>query len=137
MPVTRRSITMMSSSNDEMNLRSLDVKGDSYFGYTDGLHTIQVIYSQFVGRMKIQATLSLAPEDSDWFDIVPDITTGDAWNPLGYIQFNANAPANISEAYTFRGNYTFIRCYLDRTYIGDGVTYDSSYGQIRRIILSS
>lgn len=137
MPVNRRSVTMMPNSGSEMNLFSNVVEGDSFYGYSDGLHTIQVIYAQFVGRFRIQCTLSLDPTEDEWFDIIPDITTGDAWNPEGYIQFTTANPSDISEGYTFRGNYTYIRCYLDRRYIADGVTYDPSYGQISRIILSS
>lgn len=137
MPVCRRSVTIMSASGTDMNKYSDVAKGDSYYGYTDGLHTIQVIYNQYVGRFRIQATLSLDPTEEDWFDIIPEITTGKAWNPQGFVQWNANAPINKSEAYTFRGNYTFVRCYMDREHVGDGVDYDTSFGQIKQIILSS
>lgn len=137
MPINRRSVTIMSATGTEMNKYSETVKGDSYYGFTDGLHTIQVTYSQFVGRLRIQGTLSLSPSDSDWFDVVPTTTSGTAWNSDGYIQFNANEPADMSEAYTFQGNFTFIRVYMDREHVGDGATYDSSYGQVSRVILSS
>ena len=137
MPINRRSVTIMSATGTDMNKYSETVKGDSYYGFTDGLHTIQVIYNQYVGRLRIQGTLSLTPTDADWFDIVPTTTSGSSWNPDGYIQFNANNPADLSEAYTFQGNFTFIRIYADREHVGDGVTYDSSYGQVSRVILSS
>jgi len=144
MPINRRSVSLLAATGEEMNKYSENVKGDSYYGYTDGLHTVQVIYSDYVGRFRIQATLSLEPTDADWFDIQTDISTygnitniAVAWNPLGYIQFNANDPAVGSQAYTFQGNYTFIRVYVDREHIGDGSTYDTSYGQISKVILSS
>jgi hypothetical protein len=137
MPVCRRSVTIMSATGTDMNKYSDVIQGDSYYGYTDGLHTIQVIYGQYIGRVRIQATLSLDPGESDWFDIIPEITTGRFWNPQGFLQWNSNEPADKSEAYTFRGNYTFIRCYMDREHVGDGTTYDPSYGQIKHIILSS
>jgi len=137
MPINRRSVTIMGASGTDMNKYSEVAKGDSYYGYTDGFHTIQVIYNQFVGRLRIQGTLSLNPIDSDWFDIVPSTTSGSSWNPAGYIQFNANEPADLSEAYSFQGNFTFIRVYMDREHVGDGATYDSSYGQVSRVILSS
>lgn len=144
MPINRRSISLLSATGTDMNKVSDSVKGDSYYGYTDGLHTIQTIYNDYVGRFRIQATLSLEPEEADWFDIQTDVTTygsitntAVAWNPLGYIQFNANDPAVGSQAYTFQGNYTYIRVNVDRQHIGDGSTYDSSYGQISKVILSS
>lgn len=137
MSVNRRSVTILDSTASTMNQYSDTVKGDSYYGYTDGLHTLQIIYSEYVGRLRIQATLSLDPQDTDWFDIVPDTTTGRRFNEAGYIQFNADAPGAGSEAYTFQGNFTFIRVYMDREHVGDGTTYDPSYGQISRVILSS
>jgi hypothetical protein len=137
MPVNRRSVTIMSASSTNMNKYSEVAKGDSYYGYTDGFHTVQVTYNQYVGRLRIQGTLSLTPSASDWFDIIPTSSTGGSWNPGGYIQFNANNPADLSEAYSFQGNFTFVRIYMDREHVGDGATYDPSYGQISRVILSS
>jgi len=142
MSVNRRSVTIMSATGTDMNKYSEVVKSDSYYGYTDGLHTIQVTYNSYVGRFRIQATLSLEPEDGDWFDLVIDPLSGlypgsNPWNENGYIQYNANSPASKSEAYTFRGNYTFLRSYMDRGHVGDGSTYDPSYGSIDRVILSS
>lgn len=137
MSINRRSVTILSATGIEMNKYSTVVKGDSYYGYTDGFHTIQVIYNQFVGRLRLQATLSLDPTASDWFDVVPSNTLGTSFNEAGFVQFNANDPAAGSEAYSFSGNFTFIRVYMDREHVGDGTTYDPSYGQISRVILSS
>lgn len=137
MPINRRSVTIMSATGTEMNKYSETVKGDSYYGYTDGFHTIQVTYNQYVGRLRLQGTLSLNPTSSDWFDVIATTTSGTSWNESGYVQFNSNNPADLSEAYSFQGNFTYIRIYMDREHIGDGETYDSSYGQISRVILSS
>ena len=137
MSINRRSLTLMSATGTTMNQYSTVAKGDSFYGYTDGFHTFQVTYNQYVGRLRIQATLAIDPTDSDWFDLVPDTTSGANWNPAGYVQFNANDPAEGSEAYSFQGNFTYVRAYADREHIGDGATYDSSYGQISRVILSS
>jgi len=137
MSINRRSVTILSATGTEMNKYSIEVKGDSYYGYTDGFHTIQVTYNQYVGRLRLQATLSLEPGVDDWFDIVPSDTLGTSFNEGGFVQFNANDPAQGSEAYSFSGNFTFIRVYMDREHVGDGATYDPSYGQISRVILSS
>jgi len=137
MPINRRSVTIFSASGTEMNKYSDAVRGDSYYGYTDGLHTMQVIYSQFVGRLRVQGTLSLEPQAGDWFDIVPEVTAGRRFNENGYVQFNADNPADGSEAYTFQGNFAHVRAFMDRNHVGDGETYDPSYGQINSVILSS
>lgn len=127
-----------------MNQYGVSVKADSYYGYTDGFHTIQAVFDNFVGRFRIQATLALDPTEADWFDLNRDISTygsitdqAGAWNAAGYVQFNANDPATGSQAYSFTGNFTHLRVQMDRSYIGDGTTYDSSYGQVNRAILSA
>ena len=137
MPSKRRSITVMSATGQAMNKKSDAIKGDSYYGYTDGLHTFQIVYNQFVGRIRLQGTLSLDPEEADWFDIIPSDTTGRRFNENGYLQWNANAPRTGSEAYTVQGNYTYLRLFMDREHMADGVLYDDSYGQISQVILSS
>ena len=143
MPIHRRNATILSSTGSNMNMTGMNVKADSYYGYVDGHHTIQLVYSNFVGRLRIQASLSLNPAETDWFDIqdttvygsVTDQTTG--YNPAGYIQFNANDPANGSQAYSVTGNFAYIRVQMDRSHVGDGTTYDPSYGQITQAILSA
>lgn len=137
MPINRRSTVIMDATGTSMNKFSVEARADSYFGYTDGLHTLQITYDQFVGRLRVQATLSLTPGVNDWFDILPTSTAGRAFNPAGFVQFNANNPGAGSEAYTFQGNFTFIRVYMDRDHVANGVTYDPSYGQISRVILSA
>jgi hypothetical protein len=143
MPIHRRNATILSSTGSNMNMTGMNVKADSYYGYVDGHHTIQLVYNNYIGRLKIQASLSLNPAETDWFDIqdttvygsVTDQTTG--YNPAGYIQFNANDPANGSQAYSVTGNFAYIRVQMDRSHVGDGTTYDPSYGQITQAILSA
>mgnify|MGYP001576834590 CR=1 FL=1 len=137
MPLNRKYAVLLSGTGTEMSKFSTEVKGDSYYGYTDGLHTIQVTYSQFIGRLRLQCTLAVEPTENDWFDIQPDNTNGRRFNENGYVQFNADNPANGSEAYTFQGNFAWVRVYMDRTHMGDSTTYDDSYGQLSRVILSA
>jgi hypothetical protein len=137
MSINRRSVHILGATGTEMNKYSDAVKGDSYYGFTDGLITFQVTYNEYVGRFRIQATLSLDPAEIDWFDIRPETINGTSWNDGGYVQFNANEPATGSEAYTVQGNFAFLRVFVDRRHVGDGETYDESFGQVSRVILSS
>lgn len=142
MTACRRSVTIMPSTGTQMNAFSEVAKSDSYYGYTDGFHTIQVTYHNYVGRFRIQATLALEPEEDDWFDLVIDPNSGlyigsTPWNPGGFVQFNSNRPGNGSEGYSFTGNFTFVRAFMDRRHVADGETYNLSYGEIKRVILSS
>jgi len=137
MPLNRKYAVLLTGTGTNHNKYGTSVHGDSYYGYTDGLHTVQVTYNQFVGRLRIQCSLIVEPTDSDWFDIIPATTSGRKFNPLGYIQFNADDPGDGSEAYTFQGNFAWVRVFMDRNHVGDGETYDSSYGSISRVILSA
>lgn len=144
MPIQRRNATILTSTGNDMSSTGIAVKADSYYGYTDGFHTIQTVYENFVGRFRIQGSLSLDPAETDWFDLTQDITSfgsitdqQTAWNPAGYVQFNANDPATGSQAYSFTGNFAWVRVKMDRSHVGDGETYDTSYGQITQAILSA
>lgn len=135
MPINRRSIPLLSATGETMNIVSSGVKADSYYGYTDGLHTIQVQYSNFVGRVRIEATLSVEPTESDWFPLRLDTFTVDGRD--AYRNYTALNKGDGSEAYTFQGNYTWLRIEIDRSHLGDGVTYDNEYGQVIQAILSA
>jgi len=143
-----RSVLMLSSTGSAMSQYSTEIPIVGSHCNRDSVYSIQVIYNDYVGRFRIQGSLALAPTVSDWVDIIPDTTTGDFFNPAGYIQWNLDLGApttsddnygsgNISELYTFKGNYTFLRVYMDRSYIGlPSNNYSISYGQISRAILS-
>lgn len=45
------------------------VKGDGYFGRSDGLHTVQINLTNFSGEIAIQGSLSIEPTDEDWFTV--------------------------------------------------------------------
>ena len=120
-----------------MNLTTNKVEGDSYYGYTDGLHTIAISYNAYKGRIKIQGTLALEPTDSDYFDI--QVQGGLPASQGGYKQFPVSGTDGFSgvEAYTIEGNFTYLRVKMDRSYLGDGTTYDADYGSINYIRLSA
>lgn len=68
-------------------------KGDGYFGYTDGLHTVAYRLSNFVGRITIQASLATTPstDDTDWFTVVNELGDGStALTQSSYANFTGN-----------------------------------------------
>ena len=123
MPANERSVNILSSTGTSMNLIGSKVRYDSWYGYTDGFGTVMVTFQDFQGKLQVQGTLSLEPSDSDWFTITEsaDYTS----------EFTGSTSHNI------QGNFTFIRAKLNRSHIGDGTTYDPTYGQITRVILST
>ena len=74
------------------------LRGNGYYGYTDGLHTVSYQLTGFIGIIQMQATLASDPTDADWFDL-PDTAVGDASSPL-----------TTSVYSNFTGNFVWCRC---------------------------
>ena len=64
-----------SHTSGTQTLKSEKVKGDAYFGTTDGLHTVMIDLAGFIGTIKIQGSLENDPTATDWFDI--DLSDGE------------------------------------------------------------
>ena len=73
------------------------VKGDGYYGFSDGVHTVQTRVSSFVGTLKVQGTLVKDPANTDWVDI-DNIVIGDGSTAISDSFFN-----------NFTGNFVWIR----------------------------
>lgn len=76
---------------------SAKLKGNGYYGYTDGLHTVSYTFTGFVGTLTMQASLASDPGDNDWFDVM-DTSTGDGTTPVNGTYF-----------YNFTGNFVWCR----------------------------
>ena len=73
------------------------VKGDGYYGFADGVHTVQARVTALIATVKLQATLATTPTDADWVDI-ETVVNGDGSTAItnGYLT-------------NFTGNYVWIR----------------------------
>ena len=137
MTINRKSILVQGSTASNMNLTTDKVEGDSYYGYSDGMHTIAIHYAAFKGRVTVEATLALTPTDADFFAV--QIPGGLSVNAGGYKTFPISGTTGFTgtEAYNIQGNFTYIRVKMDRSYLGDGTTYNSDYGSIAYVRLSA
>lgn len=141
----RKSVYMMTNTGTQWNVYGEPVRADAYYGYTDGIHTVQVIYQNFVGGFGLQGTLALDPKPEDWFWIKLN-TWGDVNTP--FITFpqeplaptGANGGDTGSMATTFIGNFVFLRAVLTREYIQPPVANPQwqtwQWGQIDSVLLS-
>ena len=141
----RKSVLMLTNTGTQWNVIGEPVKADSYYGYTDGIHTVQVIYQNFVGGFGLQGTLSLnpAPEDWFWISLNPNGSTGSPYmtfpqcitSPTG-----SNGGDTGSFATTFIGNFVFLRAVMTREFMmqdPNAIKWDSwQYGQIDKVLLS-
>jgi hypothetical protein len=99
------------------------VPGDSYYGYTDGIHTVAVYGNNLTGRISIQGTLATTPTEADWFDI---LLTG-----MPYKDYSAFTGV---QGFTFVANLVYLRAKLDRTSLG--ITDYTTAGHVGKIYLN-
>jgi len=102
---------------DGMNttFSSSPFKGNGYYGYTDGLHTITYSLSSFIGIIDFQATLATSPSETDWFDI-SSTSLGDGTNPV-----------NGTYTFNFFGNFVWCRAHVT----------NFTGGQINRVLYNT
>ena len=87
--------------------KSIQEKGDGYFGAADGLHTVTfTVTPNFVGTLTMQASLATEPSEADWFD-VNDTT----------IEYKTTTiPATTTTNYfNFTGNFVWVRAVVQRS----------------------
>ncbi len=138
---------MLTNTGTEWNVVGEPIRADAYYGYTDGIHTVQVIYQNFVGGFGLQGTLALKPEDDDWFWIRLN-PNGDVNMPFvtfpvdPYAPTGANGGDTGSLATTFIGNFVFLRAVVSREYIQPAPTQTQlawsnwQWGQVDVVLLS-
>jgi len=115
------------TNQEEMTYTGDRHKGDGYYGYSDGLHTVSFHVSNFIGRIYLQATLVEQPAETDWFDIELKLTTP-------YIEFATQT--TTTEGATFTGNFVWLRAKIDRNHLV-AVVYDPLvHGRLEKIVLA-
>ena len=73
------------------------VKGDGYYGFSDGVHTVQTRVTSLIGTVKIQGTLQKAPTSTDWVDIASVVTS------------DGSSAVTNSYLNNFTGNFVWVR----------------------------
>jgi hypothetical protein len=80
------------------------VKGDGYFGGSDGFHTVSYNTTQhFRGTVTMQATLVSEPISSDWFNVADTSQV--------YRQFDVRTGPSV-DIFNFTGNFVWVRGYI-------------------------
>lgn len=126
-------------NKEQMSYSGDKVRVDFYSGITQNLHSISMKVRNFKGRIYIEATLEPEPTDDDWFPI--KLVSEDLYreypldpqNPTG-----ENDGDTITEGFTFKGNFLYIRARVDREYLknNSSVEYDEEqYGELEKILM--
>lgn len=89
------------SATSVMIYKSDSVKGDGYYGSSDGFHTAMVTASMnFVGTATIQASLATAPVETDWFNVDGARVT--------YTVMDDRNTSTV-DSFNFDGNFVWLR----------------------------
>lgn len=91
-------------------------KGAGYFGMSDGVHTVQVQITGFIGDITIQGTLVNDPTNNDWIDIPLERQEGYSVDTTGLVT-TASSANSITHSvattsvkiYNFTGNFVWVR----------------------------
>lgn len=134
---------MLSDTKELVSVTGPAIKADGWYGNTDGLHTVAMQVINFTGRIHIEATIVLDPEEDDWFPIELQGST--------YVQFpqNPKIPTGSYESggdsgtlgFSFRINAVWLRARMDRDYLNDlALAYDqnslSMLGNVVKVVLA-
>ena len=122
-----RSIQLMGDTGTNFNVTSDSVRADSFYGFTDGLHTVAIYMNNFTGRLFIEGTLATVPTDNDWFSI----NIGN--NVVDYM--DATAHTGVI-AKTFQGNFVYLRGRVDRSYLSVTDNTNLAQGRILKVLLN-
>jgi hypothetical protein len=124
--MARTTTIIDASTGTDFNFTSIEVRGDAFYGYTDGMHTIAFYFSNFTGKVYLEGTLANAPGSTDWFPLSID-------PPNDYMQLTAHTGI---VARTFEGNFMFLRVRIDRDYLTPANNNNLVWGQISQVLLN-
>ena len=110
------SVSYPNTATTALIYNSERIKGDGYFGSSDGLHTVFWSVSQFIGTIEIQGTLASNPTESDWVAIKliqPGnkfyIDTTGLVTDAGVDSTRYVLETTASKSYNFTGNFVWLR----------------------------
>jgi hypothetical protein len=125
--MSRQSVLMLGTEN-ELDYTGDSVRGDGFYGFSDGIHTVQITVAAFIGRIYIQGTLSSTPTETDWFNI--KVNGND-----DYVTYGTSAGTGVTStvAYTFQGNMIYLRAKVERSHLSLIIT---EVGTLSKILLN-
>lgn len=125
--------TSHGANNNVETITGDKFKGAGYYGMSDGIHTIQVQISGFIGTIAIEGSLSNDPGDGDWLtipiarqDSYSVDTTGLVSNTSSVTGVTYTTATTSTRIYNFTGNFVWVRALIT----------DWTAGTVNRILLN-
>ena len=131
------SFVLLRTTSGQVNVTGEKQKGAGYTNFLGGSHTVALTLTNFTGRIYIQASLAETPSEQDWFPVylqsnLPYVQfPRDLFNPTGLLGGDTG-----TYAYTFVGNYVWIRAVVNRDYLTPAPIDDSTVGSVSEILLN-
>ena len=131
------SLVLLGTTSGKVNVTGEKQKGAGYTNFLGGSHTVACSLTNFTGRIYIEATLAAEPSEQDWFpvylqDNLPYVQfPKDLFNPTGLLGGDTG-----TQAYTFVGNYVWVRARVNRDYLTPVPIDDSTVGSVSEILLN-
>lgn len=137
--MSKQSVLMLNDTFIELNVTGDKIRADAWFGLKDGLHTVTFSLENYTGRIFIEASLESDPQENDWFTVFLN-----GAKPYMEYPLDSLAPTGLSgdtfvDAYTFQGNFLYLRARIDRSYVVPVPTTDSEkshLGSVKKILLN-
>jgi hypothetical protein len=138
--MSTQSIVILPDTAIELNVTGPETRADAWYGLKDGLHTVTFHLENFTGRIFIEASLETIPASTDWFSVYLN-------GAKDYMQYPIDPLAPISgssgdtfvDAYTFQGNFLWLRARVDRSYYVPAPATDdekSALGSVKKVLLN-
>jgi hypothetical protein len=130
------SLTLLSNSGDQINVTGQRQPGAGYNNTVGNNHTVSISLDNFTGRIYIQGSLANDPSETDWFNIPIGQTTVYVEYPLDPAYPTGPTGDTGNYAYSFSGNYVWIRAVVDRKYLVPPPSDPYFVGYCRQILLN-
>ena len=129
----RQSLVLLSGQNHSVVYVTDPLRVDCWYTSPDHLHTVSIAMSNFKGRVSIEATVKVRPNEADWFPV-----------PLGGRTFvdypiTGVGAETSTQSFNFTGRYIWVRARIDRTNVipDDALpTMVAACGFVDRILLN-
>lgn len=100
-------------------------KGDTFYGHSSSVRTVQWKLYEFVGDIGLQASLSLTPSADDWFivklgkngEMTIDTTGKVSTASLSVVSYDSATTGVFG--FNFTGNFMWIRAYINNWSAGN------------------
>ncbi len=99
-----------------LTVTALPSRGAGWYGHTNGLHTVSIKVANFTGRVNIQASIAAVPQDSDWFNVLPDDLPYIQYPQPGYVVVSPQTGETSTYGFSFTANAVWVRATMDKSY---------------------